>query len=67
MVGRCAEGREEVEELGLLSLADALEIHDLFEVGVRFVGNVDEVGLYECLWWRGADLECFEERVDLRH
>ena len=34
MVRRCAEGREQVEELGLLSLADALEIHNLLEIGV---------------------------------
>ena len=44
MVGRCTEGREEVEKLSLLSLADALEIKNFAEVSVGFVGNMDKVG-----------------------
>ena len=47
MVGTSAEGREEVEELCLLCFADSLEIEDFAEVSVGFVGDVDEVGLYE--------------------
>lgn len=67
MVGRCTEGREEVEKLSLLSLADALEIKNLAEVGVGFVGNMDKVGLHEGFWRRRTNLQRFEKRVDLGH
>ena len=61
------EGCEQVQERGLLGFAQALEVQDLAEVGVGFVGDVDEVGLHEGFGRRGADLEGFEERVDARH
>lgn len=64
MVGGCAEGSEEVEELRLLCLADTLEVEDLAEVGVGFVGNVDEVGLDERFGRRRADLQRLEQGID---
>ena len=67
MVGGSFEGGEEVEELGLLALLEAFQIHDLLEVGVGFIRNVDEVGLDEGLRWGGADLESLEQRVDACH
>lgn len=47
MIGRCAERSEEILKLVLFCFADALEIENLAEIGVGFVGNVDEVGLHE--------------------
>lgn len=58
---------EEVHEDGLVGAADALEVEDFPEVGVGFVGDVNEVGLDEGFWGMGADLEGFEEGVDFRH
>lgn len=62
--GRLAVGVEEVDEGGLLALADALEVEDLAEVCVGAVGDVDEVGLDEGFWGRGAHLERLEEGVE---
>jgi hypothetical protein len=53
--------------LCLISFTDALEVENLAEVGVGFVGYVDEVCLDESFGGRRADLEGFEERVDAGH
>ena len=58
---------EQLEEVGLLVAADALQLQDAAEVGVGPVGEVDQVGLDEGLGRRGAHLEGLEERVDARH
>lgn len=41
MGGRGFERVEEVHERGLLGTTDALQVEDLAEVGVGFVGDVD--------------------------
>lgn len=60
-------GVEQLDERGLVLLADALEVEDLAKVGIGFVADVDEVGLHEGFGRRGPDLECFEEGVDFGH
>lgn len=67
MVGRGFKGGEEVQELRLFRLAQTLQLHDLAEVGVGFVRDVDQIGLHEGFGWGWADLERFEERVDACH
>ena len=44
-------GGKELEELGLVLLADAFQIEEFAEVGVGFVADVDEVGLNERFRW----------------
>lgn len=51
----------------MVGFADALEIHDFSKVGIRLVGNMDEVGLDQRFWWRWADLKSLKKRIDLRH
>lgn len=41
-----AVGLEEIDEVGLVLLAQAFEVEDFAEVGVGFVGDVDQIGLY---------------------
>lgn len=62
-----AVGVEELDERGLVLLADALEVEDLTEIDVGFVADVDQVGLHESFGRRGSDLERFEERVGFGH
>lgn len=65
MVGRCTESGKEVQELCLFCFANALKFKHLAKVGIGFVGNMDQVGLYKGFGWRGADLQCLEERINL--
>ena len=58
---------EEFEEVGMVLLADALELEDFSEVGVRFVGNVDEIGLHEGFRGGRPHLERFEDGVQACH
>ena len=67
MVGRGFECREEVQELRLFRLAKTLQFHDFAEVGIGLVRDVDQIGLHKGFGWGGANLECFEERVDACH
>lgn len=60
-------GVKEVEEVGLVLLAETFEVQDFAEVGVGFVGDVDQVGLHEGFGGGGADLEGFEDGVEARH
>lgn len=42
---------EEVNEVSLVLFADAFQLENFPEVGVGFVGNVDEIGLHERFGW----------------
>lgn len=67
MIRRSAERGEEVEESSLFGLSYTLEIQDLAEIGVRLIGDVDEVGLDKGFGGRRTHLEGFEEGVDFGH
>lgn len=57
---------EEFDEVVLfLAAANTFQVEDLAEVVVVAVGDVDQVRLYEGLWWGWSDLEGFQERFDL--
>lgn len=61
-------GLEEVEEVGLVLFADnALELEDFAEVGIGFVGDMDQVGLHEGFRRRRPHLEGLEDRVETGH
>ena len=60
-------GVKELDEVGVVGLAHALEVEHLAEVGVGFVGDVDEVGLDEGFGGGGPDLEGLEEGVEPGH
>ena len=47
----------------LILLFDAFKVKNFAEVDVRFIGDMDEVGLHKCFWWRGTDLKSFEKRI----
>lgn len=64
VAGGGAVGLEEVEEVGVVLFAEALEVEDFAEVGVGSVGDVDEVGLHEGFGRGGPHLEGFEDGVD---
>jgi hypothetical protein len=51
MIRASAEDREEIEKLCLLSFAETFQVEDLAEIGIGFVGDVDEVGLDEGFGW----------------
>lgn len=51
----------------LVWLPDALEVKDLAEVGIGFVGNVDEVRLNKRFRWGGTHLQRLQDRVDAGH
>lgn len=57
-------GLEELEEVGLVLFADSFEVEDFAEVGFRFVGDVDEIGLNEGFRGSRPDLKRFEDRVN---
>lgn len=67
MRGGRTVGGEEVDKGGLVLFADTLQVEDFAEVGVGFVGDVDQIRLHERFWRRGADLQRFEEGVDFAH
>lgn len=67
IAGTGSVGAKELDEVGVVGLAHALEVEDLAEVGVGFVGDVDEVGLHEGFGWRGPHLQGLEERVEPGH
>ena len=48
-------------------LAETLQVHNLAEVCVGLVRDVDQIGLHKGFGWGWADLERFEERVDACH
>ena len=43
-------GLEEFDEVGLILSAHTLEVKDLFEVGVGFIADMDQVCLDETFW-----------------
>lgn len=51
----------------MFAFLEAFEVHDFPEVGVGFVGDVDEVGLYESLRWSWTYLKSLQERIDACH
>lgn len=57
-------GLEELDQVSLVSFLETFEIQDFAEVDVRFVGNVNQVGLHQSFWRGGPNLECFEDRVN---
>ena len=51
----------------LVWLPNALEVEDLAEIGVGFVGNVNEVRLDKRFRWGGTHLQRLQDRVDAGH
>lgn len=50
--------------MGLVGPLQTFEVQDLSEVRVRFVGNVDEVGLDQRLRRRRSYLKRLEDRIN---
>lgn len=47
---------EQVEEVRMILFGYSFEVKDFAKIGVRFVSDVDEVGLNESLWRRSSHL-----------
>lgn len=60
-------GLKELDEVGLVLFADALQVEDFSEIGVGFVGDVDEVGLDEGFGRGRPNLEGFEDGIEAGH
>lgn len=52
-------GLKQVNQVGLILLAETFEVEDFAEVGVGFVGDVDEIGLHQSFRRGRPDLERF--------
>ena len=42
---------EELDQMGLILFSDTLELEHLFEIGIGFILNVNEVCLDKRFWW----------------